>query len=109
MKIRLLIFFFAGLWTQAYAQVEQSINVPITSSASPTYQSLLYLPDDYASTSTTYPLLVFLHGSGESYPPITNLYAGTSSGNTGTPPYLIEHSGWPTTGFVNPKDGKTYK
>jgi len=107
MKIRLLMFFLAGLWTQAYAQIETSITVPYTSAASPTFPALLYLPDDYATTGTQqYPLLVFLHGSGESCPPQSSLYNSTGSGGV---PYAIEHGQWPTTGFVNPKDGKTYK
>ena len=101
------LLLFLGVWSGVEAQVETSITVPYTTAASPTFPALLYLPDDYNTTGAQkYPLLVFLHGSGESCPPQSNLYNNSGSGG---PSYLIEHGQWPTTGFVNPKDGKTYK
>lgn len=86
-----------------YAQVETVINVPITSTATPTFPALLYLPDDYSTTgSQKYPLLIFFHGSGESCPPQSSIFNSTTAGG---PPYLIEHGLWPTGGFKNYKSG----
>ena len=85
--------------------VEKVINLPTTSASSPTRPSLIYYPDDYNSTSTNYPLLVFLHGSGESGTNLAQIYNSTTAGG---PAYLIEHGGWPSS-FTNPGDGKAYK
>jgi len=91
----------------SYSQsVEKVINIPTTSSSTPTRPTLLYTPDDYASaTSTKYPLLVFLHGSGESGTNPAQIYNSTTAGG---PAYLIEHGGWPSS-FTNPVDKKAYK
>ncbi|MDP4149388.1 MAG: T9SS type A sorting domain-containing protein [Bacteroidota bacterium] len=99
----LALFYF----TVANAQVEKTINVPYTSSSSPTYQALLYLPSDYNSSSKSYPLLVFCHGTGEAADGGT---AGTglakiyNSSGSGGPAYFIEHGGWPSS-FKNPVTG----
>jgi len=104
-KLLFLILSFIGFY--ANAQVESTISVPYTSSASPTFQALLYLPSDYNTTSGNYPLIIFCHGSGESCPPLSNIYNSSSAGG---PPYEIEHGTWPTDGgFINPKDGLKYK
>jgi hypothetical protein len=59
MKTVILPLLFLCLWSEAQSQVETTINVPYTSSASPTFQALMYLPDDYATTGAqTYPSLV---------------------------------------------------
>lgn len=102
---RILIFLLLIART-AYGQIEQVINVPYQSGATPTYQALLRLPDDYASTgSQTYPLIVFLHGAGESVPPLSNIYNSTTAGG---PAFFIEHGQMPAS-FVNPRDGLSYK
>lgn len=86
--------------------VQTAINVPYTSSASPTSPALLYKPDDYATaTSTYYPLLIFLHGSGEAGSNLSQIYNNSTAGG---PAYFIEHSGWPSS-FTNPMDGQPYK
>lgn len=90
----------------ANGQVETTINLPYTSSASPTSPSLLYTPDNYAvATSTYYPLIIFLHGNGEAGSNLANIYNNSSAGG---PAYFIEHSGWPSS-FTNPMDGQAYK
>jgi len=87
-------------------QIETNINVPYTPAASPTWQALAYFPPDYPSTSNKYPLIIFLHGSGESCPPTSKIYNSTSGGI----PYAIEHGQWPADGgFINPADGQKYK
>ena len=98
----LLFLFSLTLFSQT---VEKVINLPTTASASPTRPTLIYMPDDYGSTSTHYPLLLFFHGSGESGTDLSQIYNSTTAGG---PPYLIEHGGWPES-FTNPKDGKAYK
>lgn len=101
----LLYLLFSLLSFSSFSQVETTITVPTGTSPS-TFQALLYLPDDYNTSGNNYPLLVFLHGSGESCSPLSTIYNSTTAGG---PSYFIEHGQWPTTGFVNPKDGKTYK
>lgn len=104
---KLLTAILLLLVTSAFAQVETTISIPTTSAASPTFQSLLYLPSDYSTTTTNYVLLMFFHGSGESCPPLSNIFNSTTAGG---PCYFIEHSGWPVDGgFINPRDGLKYK
>jgi chitodextrinase len=102
--ISFLSFFYFSI---ANAQIEKTINVPYTTSASPTFQALLYLPSDYSTTTKSYPLLVFCHSASEAAD-------GSSAGSglakiynqatLGGPPYYIEHGGWPAT-FTNPVTG----
>lgn len=101
-KILLFLLWFTTL--RAQAQVETSITVPTTASGN--FPALLYLPDDYnTTTGNTYPVIFFWHGSGQSCPPPSNLYNTQDGG----PAYWIEHAGWPTGGFLNRADGKMYK
>ncbi|WP_177224154.1 PKD domain-containing protein [Thermoflavifilum thermophilum] len=87
------------------AQGDQSaIQVPINQYGS-TEGALLHLPDDYASTTYTYPLLVFFHGTGESGTDLSKIY---NSSGAGGPAYFIAHNQWPSY-FINPKDGRSYK
>lgn len=85
-----------------FAQVETTINVPTTAAASPTRPALLYLHPNYGSTTTRYPLLVFNHGAGQQGNNLSLIYNSSSAGG---PAYYIEHSGWPSNGFLNPKTG----
>lgn len=97
--------------------VETVINVPYTSSSTPTRQALLYLPNDYGSTgSLKYTLLVWNAGAGEA---ADGQSAGTgvakiyNQASNGGPPYYIEHgtgaTAWPASGWVNPRTGVTEK
>lgn len=107
MRLQLFLFLFSCLSITGLAQGPQTtINVHINGSQ--TRPALLYLPDDYSSTTTQYPLLVFLHGAGESSSSgqLSKIY---NSSTAGGPAYFIAHGQWPTAGFVNPADGQTYK
>lgn len=94
----LILVSFSG-----FGQSEAVIQVP--RDATHNYPALLYKPDDYAATSTKYPLLIFLAGVGENNAPLSNLYNSSSAGG---PAYFIEHGTWPTS-FTNPADGLPYK
>src|ERR1700760_4460849 len=102
MKRLLLLMLFPVF---CYAQGDQTIiNVPIDQYGS-TEKAILHLPDDYNSSSTKYPILVFLHGIGEGGSNPASIYNSSSAGG---PAYIIAQGQWPSS-FVNPADGKTYK
>ncbi len=107
MRRIVLFFLFIAYFTAVSAQVETTITVPYTSSASPTYQALLYLPSDYSTSGKSYPLLVFCHSASEA---ADGSSAGTglakiyNQAQKGGPAYYIEHGGWPAT-FTNPITG----
>ena len=73
--------------------------------------ALLYLPDDYNTTSKVYPLLLFAHGSGEAADGgsagygLAKIYNQTTAGG---PANLIASGKWPSA-IVNPSDGNLYK
>jgi hypothetical protein len=102
---KFLLFFPALLCiVVANAQIEKTINVPYTSSSSPTFQALVYLPTDYSTATTKqYPLLVFCQGAGEAADGggVSKIYNSSGSGG---PAYFIEHGGWPAS-FTNPVTG----
>lgn len=89
--------------------IAQGPQTPITVSTGPnpwnTQQSLLYLPDNYNTTSTKYPIIIFLHGAGEAGSNLSQIY---NSSGAGGPAYLIAHNQWPSS-FTNPADGQQYK
>src|ERR1700744_1259111 len=81
------------------------ITVPINASGTTTFQAILHLPNDYATSSTKYPLLLFFHGSGEGGASPAPTYNSPSPGG---PAYWIAQGQFPAS-FVNPKDGQSYK
>lgn len=75
---------------------------PITSKGSTTY-GLTWLPTDYASTSKSYPLIIFLHAAGE----VGDGVAGLNNLiKVGLPKKIAE--GW-NPQAVNPSDKKNYQ
>jgi len=67
--------------------------------------TLIHFPKGY-STAKKYPLIVFLHGTGEAGnsngSQLANIYNSSSAGG---PAYFIEHNQWPDSFYV---DGKYY-
>ena len=99
---KLLLFLF--LPVICFGQGDQTIiNVPIGGGG--TEKAILHLPDDYSTTAGKYPLLVFLHGIGESGTDPSVIY---NNSNSGGPAYFIAHGQFPSS-FVNPVDKKSYK
>lgn len=72
-----------------------------------TRSCILKLPNDYATTSNRLPLMIFLHGLGETS---TNPSWAYNVQQTGGPAYWIAN-GNPSgmSSFINPKDNLTYK
>src|SRR5580658_1654410 len=100
---KLLLFLFFPVF--CYGQGDQTIiNVPINATGT-TFQAILHLPNDYGTTTTAYPLLIFLHGLGEGGPNPASIYTSSTAGG---PAYFIAQGVFPAS-FVNPKDGKSYK
>ena len=99
------LLFFLLLPIISFGQGDQTIiNVPIDNGGG-TEKAILHLPDDYSKTSGKYPLLVFLHGIGESG---TNPAVIYTNSNSGGPSYFIAQGKFPSS-FVNPADKQTYK
>lgn len=96
MKKLLSILLLALASLSSVAQIKESIiQVPYTSSSTPTRTALFYQPIGYPKAGVKYPLMIFLHGAGESVPgsPVgSTLYNSTSAGG---PSYVIEHAAWP--------------
>ncbi len=89
-----------------YGQGDQTIiNVPINAGGTSTFQAILHLPDDYGTTTTAYPIMLFFHGLGEGGANPASIYTSPTAGG---PAYFIAQGTFPSS-FVNPKDGKSYK
>lgn len=102
--VLLLLLSFLG-----FAQGDQTdITVPYTVSGNSVWHALLHLPNDYANTSSTYPILIFCHGAGEASNPynLSKLY--TFQGGSAGPAYFIAQNQFPQS-FTNPVDGAQYK
>jgi poly(3-hydroxybutyrate) depolymerase len=81
------------------AQVQTARNIATGSNSNGFYE---YLPAGYSSGATQYPLLVFLHGSGELGNGTTDLPKVLDNGS---PPDLISQGKFPTSFTV---DGQTF-
>src|SRR5437763_13506878 len=75
---------------------------PVTAWGTPTY-GLTWLPTDYSSTKEKYPLIIFLHGSGEGGDGVGGLWNLVKYGL----PMMIANGFNPEA--VSPTDGKNYK
>ncbi len=110
MKKYLLLFIAAVFCMHMHAQTvigRQNVDqFPVNSGGTLTY-GLTWLPSSYASSpSKKYPLIIFLHGSGEAGTTINDLNKLINQ----SPPALPERI---SNGFnaiaVNPKDGQPYE
>jgi P2-related tail formation protein len=100
-----LLFFSIAVRSQTVVGNQQLIDVPINSGGTAQYKALLHLPNDYSSTTENYPLLVFLHGKGESGSDPARIF---NSAGAGGPAYFIARNSFPSS-FTNPADGKVHK
>src|ERR1700761_8939790 len=82
----------------AWAQVQTARNIATGPNSHGFYE---YLPQGYSSSNTTYPLIVFIHGTGELGNGSTDLPAVLRNG----PPKVISQGQFPTSFTVN---GHTY-
>ncbi|WP_158559118.1 PKD domain-containing protein [Deminuibacter soli] len=92
----------ANVYNTAFAQTEignQQV-IQLNYSSVQNCKALVYLPDDYNSTSASYPLIITLHGTGQAGTDINQMI-------TDGLPQKIAQGLKPQA--VNPKDGKTYK
>lgn len=103
-KLLSIAFLLASV--SVFGQGAQSAIV-VKTSASTTVNALLYLPNDYNSTTNKYPVIFFFHGRGESAGS-TGLSKIYNSSGAGGPAYFIAQGTWPTS-FTNPRDGLPYK
>jgi len=101
---KILLFMSLACALFSKAQGDQTI-INVSISTSGTEKAVLHLPDDYVSTTTKYPILVFLHGSGESGSNPASIYNNSGAGG---PAYFIARNTFPTS-FTNPADGLPYK
>lgn len=98
----ILLFFIFLLSNPSLGQQTGYPNTPISSEINGYYVAL---PNDYNSTSKTYPLLIVLQGYSQ-------MGDGTPSqlpyvlGGWGTPPYRLDHGSFPSSFTVN---SETYK
>ena len=102
-----VLFVLCSLFSrQLFAQTtlgRQNVDqYPTTAWGTLTY-GLTYLPSDYSSTTQSYPLIIFLHGSGEGGDGISGL---NNLLVYGLPNRIA--NGWDPQA-VNPADGKNYK
>lgn len=104
-KFLFLILLFPCTFT-LYSQTiigRQNVDqYPIDAYGTKTY-GLTWLPDDYSSTTTSYPLIIFLHGTGETGDGISGL---NNLLHTGLPKVIAD--GW-NPQALNPADNKNYK
>ena len=101
MKNTLLVFSILLLTFISKAQgPQQLVTVPYNTWTSAKVKGWLYLPADYATSTTNYPLVVFYHGLGE---------AGTDPNkllSNGIPKLIA--SGMRPDNITSPADGKKY-
>ncbi len=106
MKRLFLLFSLFLISLISVAQGNQTtITVPTNSSGTQTFPALLFKPDDYATTTGNYPLIIFLHGAGEAGTSLSKIYNNSSAGG---PAYFIAQNQWPAS-FTNPANGQQYK
>ncbi|WEK36241.1 MAG: PKD domain-containing protein [Candidatus Pseudobacter hemicellulosilyticus] len=84
-QLFLLLLLFLAVFSSGYSQ---QIATGITAKNGEYYGFYEYKPAGYATSSTKYPLIIFLHGGGETGNGTTDLAKVASVG--GTPPRLIK-------------------
>lgn len=100
--VLLCTFFQFTVFSQTIIGRQKVDQFPINQWGNTTY-GLTWLPADYSTSSTKYPLIVFLHGSGEAGTGIGGLYNLIS---TAIPQKIA--NGWDPMA-VNPVNGQTYQ
>lgn len=106
LKLFLFIATLCGIVYQVNAQTMVGNQIPTTlqiTSYGSTQNALVSLPDDYNETTGKYPLLIFLHGSGEVGKSVGDLSKEIKAGLP-----LVISLGYKIQAY-NPRDGKPYK
>ena len=98
-----LIILFAGQLQAQTVIGRQKVEQLVSTSWGATSYALTWLPTDYANTSHQYPLIIFLHGKGETGDGLYGLYNLIS---TALPQTIA--NGW-NPEAINPADGQLYK
>src|SRR5450631_3733432 len=109
MRIRFtLVFLLTGIFSYGQTIIGRQIvdQYPVDQWGDKTY-GLTWLPTDYNSNPTAkYPLIIFLHGSGENGNSVSSLNVLIRQNPAALPEYIAD--GFNATA-KNPKDGKTYE
>ena len=102
LTVSVLLFLLVQAAAQTTVGRQKVDQYPTTAYGTKTY-GLTWLPTDYNTTTQTYPLIIFLHGSGECGDGVSGLSRLIS---TALPKKIAD--GW-NPEARNPADGKTYK
>jgi Carbohydrate binding module (family 6)/Secretion system C-terminal sorting domain len=103
-KIFSILFFFICITGNSQTLIgRQKVDQFQTTSWGTLTYGLTWLPTDYNTTTTKYPLIIFLHGTGEAGTGISGLY---NLIGTGLPQIIADGFNVEAT---NPADGQNYK
>jgi len=108
LKLSFLLLFLS-VFRPVFSQNNQTSIFVSSNGSWQSFPALLHLPDDYATTSKKYPLLIFLHGTGEAGningTQLANIYTNSQAGG---PAYFMNQNAFPES-FAHPVTGEPFK